>query len=158
MNLSDFTPQSLLLKVVAWIGVVGLVAGVLVATANHFENVGYQKRVGEDQVNLNKELIEAKDQTQSLQHQLNEAQNALAKSKAALSILNANNRNSIGKLRDSFNSFNGGMSNESREALARRISSLSTVVADCSARLVEVANDADTAIAETQMFEKAWPK
>jgi len=158
MNLSDFTPQSLLFKVLAWLAIAGIVIGSLVATANHFESVGYDRRVAEDQVNLNKDLIEAKAQTQNLQHQLNEAQNELSKAKSNLLAITLVNRSYVGKLRDSFNTFDSGMSSQSREALIKRIASLDAVVADCSARLVEVANDADTAIAEVQMLEKAWPK
>jgi hypothetical protein len=32
------------------------------------------------------------------------------------------------------------------------------VVEDCSARLIEVASDADIAIAEIKMLENSWPK
>lgn len=158
MNLSDFTPQSLIFRVVGWIAIVGLVVGALYATTKHFEQVGYDQRVSEDQVNLNKDLIEAKAKTQALQHQLNEAQNELSKAKSDLLALTLVNRSYVGKLRDSFNTFDSSMSSQSREALIKRIASLDSVVADCSARLVEVANDADTAIAETKMFEKAWPQ
>jgi len=158
MNLSDFTPQSLLFKVLAWLAIAGIVIGSLVATANHFESVGYDRRVAEDQVSLNQDLIVSKDKTQSLQHQLNEAQNDLAKAKSSLFTLNSANRNALDQLRSGFNTFNGGMSSNSREAIVKRIASLNNVVEDCSARLAEVANDADTAIAEVQMFEKAWPK
>lgn len=158
MNISDFTPQSLIFKVVGWIAIVGLVVGALYATTKHFEQVGYDRRVSEDQVNLNKDLIEAKAKTQNLQHQLNEAQNELSKAKSDLLAITLVNRSYVGKLRDSFNTFDSGMSSQSREALIKRIASLDSVVADCSARLVEVANDADAAIAETKMFEKAWPQ
>ena len=158
MNLSDFTPQSLLFKVLGWIAVVGLVVGALYATAQHFEQVGYDRRVSEDQVNLNRDLIEAKAKTQDLQHQLNEAQNELSKAKSDLLAITLANRNYVGKLRDSFNTFDSSLSSQSREALIKRITSLDAVVGDCSARLVEVANDADTAIAETKMLEKAWPQ
>ena len=156
--LSFLNPQSLLVKVVVWLAIAGIVIGSLVMTVKHFESVGYARRVAEDQVSLNKDLIESKDKSQALQHQLNEAQNALAKAKSDLLALNNLNRSSVGKLRDSFNTYNGGLSNASRDSLSRRISSLSNVVADCSARLIEVANDADLAIAEVAMLEKAWPK
>ena len=158
MNISDFTPQSLLLKVIAWVGIIGVVIGSLFALAHHFESIGYNKRVGEDQVNLNKELVISKDQSKALQHQLNEAQNDLSKTKSTLAAISNSNRITTDQLRSSFNTFNGNLPSNTREALSRRISSLSNVVEDCSARLTEVANDADTAIAEVQMLEKAWPK
>ena len=69
MNLSDLTPQSLIFKVVGWIAIIGLILGALYATTMHFEQVGYYRRVSEDQINLNKDLIEAKAKTQNLQHQ-----------------------------------------------------------------------------------------
>ncbi|CAB4121560.1 hypothetical protein UFOVP14_32 [uncultured Caudovirales phage] len=158
MNISDFTPQSMLFKVIAWVGIVGIVIGSLFALSNHFESIGYDRRVAEDQVSLNKDLIDSKDKSQALQHQLNEAQNALAKAKSDLFALNNLNRNAINGLRSNFATFNGSLSIDTRETISKRISSLSNMVEDCSARLVEVANDADTAIAEIQMLEKAWPK
>lgn len=158
MNISDFIPQSLIFKVIGWIAIVGLVVGVLYATTKHYEQVGYDKRVSEDQAELNQALIESQNKTQALQHQLNEAQNALAKAKTDLLAINNINRSSVGKLRDSFNTYNGGLSNASREALSLRIGTLSNVVSDCSSRLIEVANDADTRTAEVIMLQKAWPK
>ncbi|QWD55174.1 hypothetical protein [Polynucleobacter paneuropaeus] len=158
MNLSDLTPQSLIFKVVGWIAIIGLIVGALYATTMHFEQVGYDRRISEDQINLNKDLIEAKSKTQNLQHQLNEAQNELSKAKSDLLALTLTNRSYVGKLRDSFNTFDSSVSSQSREALIKRIASLDSVVADCSARLIEVASDADTAIAETKMLEKAWPQ
>ena len=158
MNISDFTPQSLLFKVIAWVGIVGVVIGSLFALSNHFESIGYDRRVAEDQVSLNKDLIESKDQTKALQHQLNEAQDELSKAKSSLLALNNSNRNALDQLRSSFNTFNGNLSGNTREALNLRIGTLSNVVTDCSARLVEVANDADTRAAEVMMLEKAWPK
>lgn len=158
MNLTDFTPQSLLFKVAGWVAIIGLVCITLYAVANHFESIGYQKRVAEDEIQFNKELIASKSQTQILQHQLNEAQNALSKARSTLYTLNTDNRNAVNGLRSNFNTFNSSLPIDTRETLTRRIASLSTVVEDCSARLIEVANDADAAIAEVQMFQNAWPK
>ena len=158
MNISDFTPQSLLLKVMAWLAIAAIVISSLVMTAKHFESVGYDRRVAEDQVNLNKDLLESKAKSQDLQHQLNEAQDELSKAKSRLLALNNSNRNALDQLRSGFNTFNGNLSSNSREALNLRIGTLSNVVADCSSRLIEVANDADTRTAEVMMLEKAWPK
>ena len=158
MNISDFTPQSLLLKVMAWLAIAAIVISSLVMTAKHFESVGYDRRVAEDQVNLNKDLLESKAKSQDLQHQLNEAQDDLSKAKSRLLALNNSNRNALDQLRSGFNTFNGNLSSNSREALNLRIGTLSNVVADCSSRLIEVANDADTRTAEVMMLEKAWPK
>ena len=158
MNISDFTPQSLLLKVMAWLAIAAIVISSLVMTAKHFESVGYDRRVAEDQVNLNKDLLESKAKSQDLQHQLNEAQDELSKAKSRLLALNNSNRNALDQLRSGFNTFNGNLPSNSREALNLRIGTLSNVVADCSSRLIEVANDADTRTAEVMMLEKAWPK
>ncbi len=155
--LSFLNPQSLLFKVIAWLAIAGVVIGSLVMTAKHFESIGYQKRVAEDQVTLNQELVQSKDKSQSLQHQLNEAQNELFKAKSLLATLTAANHATVDQLRSSFNTFNGNLPNDSRETLNLRIGTLSNVVADCSSRLVEVANDADTRTAEVMMLEKAWP-
>ena len=136
MNISDFTPQSLLIKVMVWLAIAGIVIGSLVMTAKHFESVGYDRRVAEDQVNLNKDLLESKAKSQDLQHQLNEAQDELSKAKSRLLALNNSNRNALDQLRSSFNTFNGNLSGNTREALNLRIGTLSNVVADCSSRLL----------------------
>jgi translation initiation factor 2B subunit (eIF-2B alpha/beta/delta family) len=151
-------PQTLIMKVVGLIAVVGLISLSLYAAANHFESIGYQKRVAEDQAHLNTELVASKDKSIALQHQLNEAQNALSKAKSDLYSLGNLNRNALNSLRSNFNSFNSSLPSDSRDALTKRISSLSAVVEDCSARLIEVASDADIAIAEIKMLENAWPK
>ena len=156
--LSFLNPQSLLVKVLAWLAIAAIVISSLVMTAKHFESVGYDRRVAEDQVNLNKDLLESKAKSQDLQHQLNEAQDELSKAKSRLLALNNSNRNALDQLRSGFNTFNGNLPSNSREALNLRIGTLSNVVADCSARLIEVANDADTRTAEVMMLEKAWPK
>lgn len=158
MNISDFTPQSLLFKVIAWVGLAGVVIASLFALANHFESIGYDRRVAEDQIQLNQELAQSATKAQALQSKLNEAQSELSQNKSRLAALNTSNRNNLNLLRGSSTSFNSGLSSNTREALTQRISSLSIVVDDCSTRLIEVANDADTAIAEIQMLSKAWPK
>jgi len=158
MNISTLMPQSLLMKVFGVMIAAGIAIGSLLIAIHHFESIGYERRVSEDEIGLNKDLVQAQTQTLLLQHQLNEAQNALSKAKSDLLAINTVNRNAVNGLRVSNTSFNSGLPTDTREALSRRIASLSSVVEDCSARLVEVANDADIAIAEVNMLESAWAK
>ena len=158
MNLSDLTPQSLLLKVIAWLAIVAIVAASLWATANHFENVGYDKRKAEDMVQLNKDLIAAKNQTAVLQSQVDKATYELTQSKAALAKTAATNHDLSNRLREQLNSFNAGLSNDSKQALIDRINTLSDVLSECTSRYSEVATKADTYAADSKMMQESWPK
>ena len=157
MNLSDFTPQSLLFKVIAWVAVVTFVCGMLVAIANHFENVGYQRRVAEDEKTLVVELKAAAAKTLELQTKLNEAQNELAKAQADLLALTISNRNTVGQLRSQLDTYNRSLSSASREALSDRVAILSGIVEECSASIVEVARAGDASNDQVIMLESAWP-
>ena len=156
MNILDFSPQSLLMKVIAWLAVIGLVVGALVMTANHFEKVGYDRRVAEDQVNLNKELIEARAKTAELQDKLNKAQDELLKAKNDLDIIARRNGDLLNSLHNSVNSYNGSLSSASREALIARTVALSQVFNECASTLTEVARSADTLAIEVKEMQDAW--
>jgi len=158
MNISDFTPQSLLMKVIAWLAVIAIVIGSLWATANHFENVGYEKRKAEDTVQLNKDLIAAKTKTAALQTQLDEAQNVLNLQKQKLAAINARNVELSNSLRQQLATFNAGLSNDSKQTLISRVDTLSDVLGECTSRYTEVAGKADAYAADLKMMQEAWPK
>jgi len=157
VSISDFTPQSLLFKVIAWLIVIGVVVGALVYTADHFEKVGYDRRVAEDQVNINKALIEAAKKTQELQTKLTEANDA--RTKAEQTLLNTVNANRalVGGLRKQLDTYNADLSNQPPSALVARIDTLSDVLGECSSRYTEVAAKADGHAADALMLQKAWP-
>ena len=158
LNISDFTPQSLLLKVVAWLAIIAIVVGSLWATANHFENVGYEKRKAEDMVQLNKDLIAAKEKTATLQSQVDKANYDLMQTKAALAKTSATNRDLSNRLREQLNTFNAGLSNDSKQTLIDRINTLSDVLSECTSRYTEVATKADSHAADSKMMQESWPK
>jgi chromosome segregation ATPase len=158
MNISDLAPQSLFLKVVGWLVVVAIVVGSLWATANHFESVGYQKRVAEDTTQRNKDLEAAAIATHQLQTQLDEAQHELNIAKQRLATLSANNVVLSNRLRESIATYNGNLSNDSKQALVERVTTLSDVLGECTSRYAEVAAKADTYAADLKMMEDAWPK
>jgi len=158
MNIPDFTPQSLLMKVIAWLAVIAIVIGSLWATANHFENVGYEKRKAEDTVQLNKDLIAAKTKTAALQTQLDEAQNVLNLQKQKLAAINARNVELSNSLRQQLATFNAGLSNDSKQTLISRVDTLSDVLGECTSRYTEVAGKADAYAADLKMMQEAWPK
>ena len=158
MNITDLTPQSLLLKVVAWLAVIAIVVGSLWATANHFENVGYEKRKAEDMVQFNKDLIAAKNQTAILQSQVDKAYYDLAQSKAVLAKTSATNRDLSNRLREQLSAFNSSLPNDSKQALIDRTVALSKSFLECSSQLTEVARQADAYAADLKMMQEAWPK
>jgi len=158
MNIPDFTPQSLLMKVIAWLAVIAIVIGSLWATANHFENVGYEKRKAEDTVQINKDLIAAKTKTAALQTQLDEAQNVLNLQKQKLAAINARNVELSNSLRQQLATFNAGLSNDSKQTLISRVDTLSDVLGECTSRYTEVAGKADAYAADLKMMQEAWPK
>ena len=157
MNLSDLNPQTLLMKVIAWLAVIAIVAGSLWATANHFENVGYEKRKAEDVVQLNKDLIAAKTKTAALQTQLNEAQNELNIQKQRMAAINARNIELSNSLREGLATFNRGLSNDSKQTLISRVDTLSDVLGECTSRYTEVAAKADAYAADLKMMQDSWP-
>ena len=158
MNITDLIPQSLLLKVVAWLAVITIVVGSLWATARHFENVGYQKRKAEDMLQLNKELIQAKNQTAVLQSQVDKAYYELSQTQASLAKTAATNRDLSNRLRNGLSSYNRGLSDDSKQALIDRINALSEILGDCTDRYTEVATKADSYAADLKMMQEAWPK
>ncbi len=137
---------------------VALVGLVLYGTADHFENVGYQRRAAEDEVQRNKDLQAAAIKTNELQHRLNEAQNELLIQKQNLAVLTANNSALVSKLRSSLAAYNSNLSNDSRKALEDRIQTLTTVVAECTTEYSTLAKHADNTELDLQMFDKSWPK
>lgn len=158
MNISDFTPQSLLTKVIAWLAVVAIVIGALWMTANHFENVGYEKRKAEDMVQLNKDLIAAKNQTAVLQSQVDKAYYDLAQTEAVLAKTSATNRDLSNRLREQLTTFNASLPNDSKQTLIDRIGALSDVFSECTSRYAEMATKADSHAADSKMMQEAWPK
>lgn len=158
MNISDLTPQSLLLKVVAWLAIIAIVVGGLWATANHFENVGYEKRKAQDMVQLNKDLIAAKNQTATLQSKVDQANYELTQTKAALAKTSATNRDLSNRLREQLVAFNTGLSNDSKQTLIDRVNALSDILSECTSRYTEVATKADSYAADSKMMQESWPK
>ncbi len=146
------------------IKIIGIVLGVVIliggawALANHFENVGYQKRVAEDTVQLNKDLIAAKAKSTELQGKLDKALYDLAQSKINLDKTTSYNRLVVSGLRDQLNAYNGSLSNNSREALQNRITALSTVVQECTSEYAALAEHADKTELDLQTIESSWPK
>ena len=146
------------------IKIIGIVLGVVIliggawALANHFENVGYQKRVAEDTVQLNKDLIAAKAKSTELQGKLDKALYDLAQSKINLDKTTSYNRLVVSGLRDQLNAYNGSLSNNSREALQNRISTLSAVVQECTSEYAALAEHADKTELDLQTIESSWPK
>jgi septal ring factor EnvC (AmiA/AmiB activator) len=158
VNLSDLTPQSLLTKVIAWLAVIAVVVASLWATANHYENIGYDKRKAEDMVQLNKDLIAAKNQTAVLQSKVDKASYDLAQTKMALANTSATNRDLSNRLREQLTAFNAGLSNDSKQTLIARINTLSDVLSECTSRYTEVATKADSYAADSKMMQESWPK
>ena len=146
------------------IKIIGIVLGVIIliggawAAINHFENVGYQKRVAEDAVQLNKDLIAAKAKSTELQGKLDKALYDLAQSKINLDKTTSYNRLVVSGLRDQLNAYNGSLSNNSREALQNRITTLSTVVQECTSEYATLAEHADKTELDLQTIESSWPK
>ena len=158
MNLSDLAPQSLLLKVVGWLVVVAVVVGSLWAITNHFENVGYQKRVAEDTAQRNKDLEVAAVATHQLQAKLDKAQDELNTAKQKLATLSASNAVLANRLRESIATYNGNLSNDSKQALIERVTTLSDVLTACTREYAEVASKADAYAADLKMMQESWPK
>ena len=158
MNITDLAPQSLLLKMVAWLAIAAVVVGSLWAITNHFENVGYEKRKAEDMAQFNKDLIAAKNQTAVLQSQVDKATYELTQSKAALAKTSAVNRDLSNRLREQLSSFNAGLSNDSKQTLIDRINTLSDVLSECTSQYSEVATKADSYAADSKMMQESWPK
>ena len=149
------TPQVWKLIGIALV-VMSVVGGVFYVHHDGY-NKGIAAQKAVDQAQAMKDMEIAKQKTQDLQSKLNEANHALLKAQADLFTLATSNRNSVSQLRQQLDTYNGNMSNYPSSA-ANRITTLSSVVEECSARLVEVANAADTASAQVIMFQAAWPK
>lgn len=158
MNIEDLAPQSLLMKALAWLLAVVLVIGGLLALAHHFESIGYQRRINEEQQQLNKDLLAAAQETQRLQHKLNEAQNELNIQKQRIATLTAANGALTGQLRSSIAQYNGHLSSDSRQALEKRIQALSIVVQECTERYTALAGHADATELDLELFDQSYPK
>jgi chromosome segregation ATPase len=158
MNLSQFAPQSLLMKLIAWVLLITFIAGSLWGLAKHFENVGYDRRVNEEQLQLNKDLAQAAAKTQFLQTKLNEAQHELNLARQRITILTSTNNALAGKLRTSLALYNSNLSNDSRQTLEKRIQTLSTVVQECTDRYTALAGHADAIELDLDLFDKSYPK
>lgn len=107
-----------------------IIIGGLYGTAKHFENIGYQKRIIEEQAQGIKDLQTAAKKTKELQQQLNEAQNELVIQKRNLATLTTTNNQLTSKLRESTSKYNLNLSYYSRQALEKRVQTLTTVVTD----------------------------
>lgn len=158
MNISDFTPQSLLMKVAGWLIVIGIVLFGLWAAANHFENIGYQKAKNEYTAQALKDTQAARVREQQLQTRLNEAENARSKAENALLASAIANRNSVNQLRQQLDATNRNLSSYSSTALAARVTALSGVLEECTSRYSELATKADGHVADIKLMEDAWPK
>lgn len=158
MTLSDFNPQTLAFKAIAILVSVLLLCGAVYELINHYENVGYQRRVAEEDVQRNKDLEAAAIKTRALQSQLDEAQYELSITKQKLATLTASNVVLANRLRDSLTKYNSNLSNDSKQALIERVNSLSDVLGECTSRYTEVAAKADSYTADLKMMQDSWPK
>ena len=149
---------SIWVKLGAIVAGIALVGAVLYGTANHFENIGYQRRISEEQAQGIKDLKAAAEKTKELQHQLNEAQNELIIQKQKLAALTTNNSQLVSKLRESTTTYNLSLSYYSRQALEKRVETLTTVVTECTAEYSALAGHADASELDLQMYDKSWPK
>jgi predicted RNase H-like nuclease (RuvC/YqgF family) len=150
--------MSIWMKIGAVVAGVALVVALLYGTANHFENVGYERRISEEQAQGIKDLKAAALQTQQLQHQLNEAQNELIIQKQKLATLTSTNNQLVSRLRESTAKYNLNLSYYPRQALEKRVETLTTVVSECTAEYSSLAAHADTSELDLQMYDKSWPK
>ena len=158
MNLLDLTPQSIAFKIIGIALAIILILGGAFLVIRHYETVGYQKRVAEEDVQRNKDLEIAAKQTLNLQNKLDEAQNELSVTKQKLVTLSNNNVVLTSKLRDSITAYNRNLPDYSKQALIERINTLSSVVGECTERYSEMANKADTYAADLKMMQDSWPK
>jgi len=158
MTLSDFNPQTLAFKAIAILVAMLLLCGTVYELINHYENVGYQRRVAEEDVQRNKDLEAAAIKTRALQSQLDEAQYELSITKQKLATLTASNVVLANRLRDSLAQYNSNLSNDSKQALIERVNSLSDVLGECTSRYTEVAAKADSYTADLKMMQDSWPK
>ena len=150
--------MSIWMKIGAAVAGVALVVAALYGTAAHFENIGYQRRIVEEQAQGIKDLKFAAEQTQQLQRKLNEAQNELNIQKQKLAALTHNNVVLASQLRESTTKYNLSLSYYSRQALEKRVETLSNVLSECTAEYSALAAHADTSELDLQMYEKSWPK
>ena len=158
MSIQDFMPQSLFMKVVGWLIVAGVITGSLWLIVNHFENVGYQKRVAEDTLQINQQLKESSIRTQQLQTKLDGAKNELNIARQKLETLSANNTVLVTSLRESITAYNGNLSNDSKQALVERVATLSSVLEECTIEYSDVASKADAYAADLKMMQDSWPE
>lgn len=158
MNIQDFLPQSLFMKVVGWLIIVTIVVGSLWLATNHFENVGYQRRVAEDATQRNKDLEAASLVTHQLQTKLDGAKNELNIARQKLENLSANNTVLVTSLRESITAYNGNLSNDSKQALVERVATLSSVLEECTIEYSDVASKADAYAADLKMMQDSWPE
>jgi len=158
MNISDLNPQSIVFKLIAIAISILIIVGTVYEAINHYENVGYQRRVSEEDVQRNKDLELAAIQTRKLQSQLDEAQHELSVTKQRLATLSANSVVLSNRLRDSITQYNSGLSNYSKQALIERVNTLSNVFGECTSQYTEVAAKADTYAADLKMMQDSWPK
>lgn len=151
-----FTPQILRIVGIALLvlALCGLVVGI--HHSGYKEGIAAQQAV--DQKQALQDMALAKQKTDELQHQLNEAQNALLKAQADLLALTTLNRNTVSKLRQQLDTYDSNLSNLSREALSHRVTILSGIVEECTVQLVEVARAGDASNDQVIMLEAAWPK
>ena len=150
--------MSIWAKLGAILAGLALVVALLYGTANHFENVGYERRISEEQAQGIKDLKAAAEKTKELQHQLNEAQNELIIQKQKLATLTSTNNQLVSRLRESTAKYNLNLSYYSRQALEKRVETLTTVVSECTAEYSALAAHADTSELDLQMYDKSWPK
>lgn len=134
------------------------IAGSLYGITKHYENIGYQKRISEEQAQGIKDLKAAAAETQNLQQKLNEARNELIVQKQKLAALTAGNNLLVSQLRESTSKYNLNLSYYSRQALEKRIETLSTVVTECTTEYSALARSADATELDLQMLDKSWPK
>jgi GTPase involved in cell partitioning and DNA repair len=134
------------------------IVGALYGATKHYENIGYQKRISEEQAQGIKDLKTAAIETQNLQQKLNEARNELIIQKQKLATLTAGNNLLVSQLRESTSKYNLNLSYYSRQTLEKRVETLSTVVAECTAEYSALARSADATELDLQMFDKSWPK
>jgi predicted RNase H-like nuclease (RuvC/YqgF family) len=140
--------------IIAVLAVVGCLYGI----TKHYENIGYERRISEEQAQGIKDLKAAAEKTKELQHQLNEAQNELIIQKQKLATLTSTNNQLVSRLRESTAKYNLNLSYYSRQALEKRVETLTTVVSECTAEYSALAAHADTSELDLQMYEKSWPK
>lgn len=145
-------------KLIAIGAIVAGIAWGVNAFLNYEQQIGYDRRVAEDNKALVKAQSDAAEEQARLTNQLEVARNEANEREKTIRTLSAHAGTAAAGLRSALDTIRSSLPSTTLEAARQRADTLAVVFGDCSDQYRRVAEKADRHASDARTLSDGWPK